>query len=124
MVPSPPYRYPQYINYTFSHTRHIHTTMAPNVSSPVLVTGVTGFVGAHVALELLSRGYKVRGTMRNVSKANSLRELPHFTKYIESGQLSFVEVPDVGKGDFTDAMKGVEWVMHIASPFSLSADNG
>ncbi|MFK7915478.1 MAG: NAD-dependent epimerase/dehydratase family protein [Pseudomonadales bacterium] len=32
----------------------------------ICVVGVSGFVGSHVAAELLSRGYNVNGTLRNV----------------------------------------------------------
>jgi dihydroflavonol-4-reductase len=31
----------------------------------VLLTGISGFVAKHVAIELLNSGYKVLGTVRN-----------------------------------------------------------
>lgn len=31
----------------------------------ICVIGVSGFIGSHVAAELLRRGYSVRGTLRN-----------------------------------------------------------
>ena len=41
---------------------------------PVLVTGASGFVGAHVVLELLKREIPVRAMMRDVSLANMFPE--------------------------------------------------
>ena len=35
----------------------------------ISVTGAAGFVGRHVVLELLARGYRVRGLMRDAAKA-------------------------------------------------------
>ena len=34
----------------------------------VLVTGVSGFLGHHCALELLKNGYHVRGSVRDLNK--------------------------------------------------------
>jgi dihydroflavonol-4-reductase len=34
----------------------------------VLVTGISGFVGQHCAVELLKKGYAVRGSIRSLSK--------------------------------------------------------
>lgn len=36
--------------------------------SLVLVTGVNGFLGSHIADQFLRNGYKVRGTVRDPSK--------------------------------------------------------
>jgi len=38
----------------------------------VLVTGGTGYLGAHVVSVLLDRGYKVRAAVRNQKKADAL----------------------------------------------------
>ena len=34
----------------------------------VLLTGISGFLGGHVALQLLNSGYTVRGSLRNLSR--------------------------------------------------------
>lgn len=50
----------------------------------VLVTGITGFIGAHVAKQLLQAGYHVRGTVRSMEKANELVRLnPDFKDEVE-----------------------------------------
>ncbi len=38
----------------------------------VAVTGASGFIGLHCILSLLQEGYRVRGTLRDMSRADSL----------------------------------------------------
>lgn len=38
------------------------------MSEAVLVTGLTGFIAKHVTAQLLERGYRVRGTVRDPEK--------------------------------------------------------
>ncbi len=42
----------------------------------VLITGISGFIAKHVALEFLKAGYKVRGTVRTRSKGDKARKAP------------------------------------------------
>lgn len=37
----------------------------------VLVTGITGYIGKHVAAELLRQKYEVVGTIRSLAKAEA-----------------------------------------------------
>ncbi|KAH6710591.1 NAD dependent epimerase/dehydratase [Leptodontidium sp. MPI-SDFR-AT-0119] len=86
--------------------------MAP---SYVLVTGATGFIGAHVVDVLLNRGLKVRGATRSIKKGEAmLQARPQFAT-----QLDFVQIEDFEKsGVFEDAVKDVDAVIHVASPFT------
>lgn len=71
----------------------------------VLVTGPSGFIGAHVFVQLLEKGYSVRGTVRSQSKADYFTK--RFPKEAEAGRISFVIVKDIAKsGAFKDAVKG------------------
>ena len=38
----------------------------------VLVTGISGYIGIHCAVELLKNGYKVRGSLRDLSKSKTI----------------------------------------------------
>lgn len=81
----------------------------------VLVTGATGFVASHITRQLLQRGYKVRGTVRDQAKAQWLID-DHFKSYADSGSYELVTVPDLSAaGAFDEAVKGVSAVAHIAS---------
>ncbi|KAF7521459.1 hypothetical protein G7054_g12432 [Neopestalotiopsis clavispora] len=81
----------------------------------VLVTGASGFIGTNIVAEFLKAGYHVRGTVRSESSARTAREAhPEY----DARYLSFSIVPDiVKKGAFDEAVKGVDGVIHSASPF-------
>jgi len=82
--------------------------------SLVLITGITGFVAAHTAKQLLERGYRVRGTARNLATASWLTE-DLFKKYSARGDFELVEVPDIGADKaYDDVVPGVAAIMHVA----------
>lgn len=83
----------------------------------VLVTGASSFVGAHVLEQFLSEGTPVRGVARSQSSADRILKVN--AKY--ASLLSFAIVPDItAPGAFDDAVKDVEGVIHIASPFTIN----
>ncbi|KAK2685732.1 hypothetical protein QWA68_015287 [Fusarium oxysporum] len=83
--------------------------------STVLVTGVNGLIGSHVANEFLERGYNVRGTVRDVSKSAWIQDL--FVKQYGKDKFTLFPVIDLTLPDvFEEAIKGVAAVVHIASP--------
>jgi dihydroflavonol-4-reductase len=84
----------------------------------VLVTGVSGFLGGHVALELLKAGYRVRGSVRSLAKGAKVREaLERAGANVSS--LEFVELDLLSDKGWEDAAKGCDFLQHIASPFVL-----
>ena len=93
------------------------------VGSTILVTGVNGFLGAHVALALLQAGYKVKGVVRSKAKGEALvRLLPPDLQ----SSISFVYVEDITKPaayQAVDAFDGVDAVCHLASPLLGSVGN-
>ncbi|GAA5979115.1 hypothetical protein JCM5350_007071 [Sporobolomyces pararoseus] len=88
--------------------------------SLILVTGANGFIASHLIEQLLSLGYKVRGTTRTASKLDSLKS-KWDSKYPD--QFEVAEVEDITvDGAFDQAIKGVHGVAHVASNVSFSSD--
>ncbi|KAK7526040.1 aldehyde reductase [Phyllosticta citriasiana] len=89
--------------------------------STILVTGVNGLIGSHVADQLIKFGYKVRGTVREPSKHKWIEEL--FEKSYGPGKIELVSVKDMAAdGAFDEAIKGVSGVAHVASVVSFDLD--
>lgn len=85
-------------------------------SKPVLISGVTGFVGMNCVLVYLEKGYAVRGTVRNESRAKELKEtLSQHTSQIDN--LEFVNANLLEDNGWDIAIQGCEYVLHVASPF-------
>jgi nucleoside-diphosphate-sugar epimerase len=83
----------------------------------VLVTGATGFLGFRVLLYTLEQGYQVRAAVRSDAKANTIKSNPALQALNRDSQLSFVTVPDfLAPGAFDEAVQGVKYVIHVASP--------
>ena len=71
----------------------------------ILVTGVNGLVASHTAVQALEAGYKVRGTMRDESKAQWMKE--KLDKDYGPGNFELVVVKDLAAdGAFDEAIKG------------------
>jgi len=82
----------------------------------VLVTGASGFLGAQIVDYLFQAGYAVRGTSRS-GKADQLRK-----NYVNP-DFEVAVVDDLVKGDFSAALKGVNSVIHVASPLSQGTNH-
>ena len=77
----------------------------------VLVTGVSGFVGAAVARALAAAGYRVRGLARATSPTANLRDFP--------GEI--VEGDLLDKLAIERAMTGCDSLVHVAADYRLWA---
>ena len=88
------------------------------MSDLVLLTGINGYIAKHVALALLRNGYRVRGTMRNASGADALRQT--LKKHgADVSRLSFVEADLTSDNHWTEAVQECAFVQHVASPFPI-----
>ena len=85
----------------------------------VLVTGGTGFVAGHCILQLLRSGYKVRATVRSVSKTAKVKEMLKNGGISSFEDISFIEANLSLDNNWTEAMQGCEYVLHVASPIFL-----
>ena len=75
-----------------------------------LVTGASGYIAMHVIDQLLKQGHSVRGTIRNLNdkeKVDALKKL---------GPIELVEADLENTESWKRAVKGVEIVLHIATP--------
>ncbi|KAJ5648506.1 NAD(P)-binding protein, partial [Penicillium lividum] len=80
----------------------------------------SGFVATHVVKAFLEHGYHVRGTVRSEQTAVNVRK--NFLGY--SDRLSFTIVEDMAKpGAFDEAVRGVDGVIHTASPFTFEVQD-
>lgn len=88
----------------------------------ILATGTTGHVGYRTLIEALSKGYRVRAAVRSESKIAEIKAAKSTQPYLN--QLSFTIVPKIDKdGAFDEAVKGVDYVVHIASPLAVPSDD-
>ena len=86
------------------------------MNKKVLLTGITGYIANHCAVELLKNGYSVRGSLRNISKSEKI--INAIKKEVDpKDNLEFCELNLLNDKGWNDAAKGCDFVMHVASPF-------
>jgi len=92
--------------------------MFMKTSKPVLVTGASGFIAIHCIIQLLEQGYQVRGTLRSMNRESELRKT--LAKFVQADdRLTFVQADLLEDAGWADAMRGCDYVLHVASPFPL-----
>jgi dihydroflavonol-4-reductase len=90
----------------------------------VLLTGASGYIGKHIALQLLNDGYTVRASVRKLSKGDEVRNAvaPHISSGVDlASKLSFVELDLEKDAGWSQALVGIDVLMHTASPFPLGS---
>lgn len=90
----------------------------PCTQSPVCVTGASGFIASRLVKDLLARGYEVRGTVRD---AKAIEKYEYLTSLPGAAEgLTLVSANLLDPSSFEAAVEGCEYVVHTASPYSLS----
>jgi dihydroflavonol-4-reductase len=84
------------------------------MSPLVLLTGASGFLGAHTTLALLHAGFRVRAAVRNVPKARA--RFARFVPAEQSERLSFVELELTRDDGWVEAATDCSYIVHTASP--------
>jgi len=89
----------------------------------VLITGVTGYLGAHVAdVFLKDGGFRVRGTVRSTKNPAKIEPLKKaFGDKFE--ELELVEADLLDEDSLVRACKDATYVVHTASPYVLNVRN-
>jgi len=81
----------------------------------VLVTGISGFIARHCAVELLNAGYGVRGTVRSLRRVDDVRA--SLAKHSDVARLEFTVADLESDAHWPQAIAGCAHVLHVASPF-------
>lgn len=82
----------------------------------VLLTGITGFLGSHTAIQLLNKGYELVGTLRSKDRIDSIRKI--IGKHTANiNNLTFAEADLNDANIWLQLTKNIDYVQHIASPF-------
>jgi len=96
----------------------------------VLVTGGTGFVGIHAILQLLQKGYNVKTTLRSMGRREEVLDMlrnggvadvvgPRGGGVGAGDRVRFVEADLTKDAGWDEAARGVEYVLHVASPLPM-----
>jgi dihydroflavonol-4-reductase len=82
----------------------------------VLVTGGSGFLGGWCLVELLGRDYRARTTVRDLARADEVRE--SVGSQVDVGdRLTVVAADLTDDRGWAEAVEGCDYVLHVASPF-------
>jgi hypothetical protein len=80
----------------------------------ILAIGANGFIVSHIILEFLKLGYKVRGTVRDISGSAWLTE-ELFQSYTANCSFELITFPDMAaENAFNDTIKDVSAVVQVA----------
>jgi len=83
----------------------------------VLVTGGSGYLGAHCLIRLLDEGYRVRTTVRSLDRVPKVKAMLRRGGVENPDRVTFAAADLTSDEGWKEAMSGCELVLHVASPF-------
>lgn len=96
------------------------STTAPTRQTTVLVTGGTGYVGGYTIARLLRDGYIVRTTVRAKDREKEILATLAGAGIDPEDRLEFAVADLASDAGWADAAHGIDYVLHVASPFPPS----
>jgi dihydroflavonol-4-reductase len=81
----------------------------------VLITGISGFIAKHCAVEMLDAGYGLRGTVRSLKRADEVRAA--LARHTDTSRLEFAQADLESDAGWSEAVAGCAHILHLASPF-------
>ena len=84
----------------------------------VLITGATGAIAKWCSVEALKAGYRIRGTVRSLGRADEVAAAVA-SQGCDASQIEFVEADLLNEAGWVEAMRDCRFVLHVASPFPL-----
>ncbi|MDP4090372.1 MAG: aldehyde reductase [Bacillota bacterium] len=82
----------------------------------VLVTGGSGFIAVHIILKLLNQGYRVRATLRTLSRQDEVKSMLAQGGATDFVNLEFIQTDLTSYRNWMEAATGATYVIHVASP--------
>ena len=89
--------------------------------STILVTGGSGFIAGHCLAELAKAGHALRTTVRTASREAELRDLLGKAGATFGDRLTVCVADLTADAGWREAVKGCDFVLHVASPFPPGA---
>eukprot|EP00891_Asterochloris_glomerata_P006503 jgi/Astpho2/6503/Aster-06963 len=100
--------------------------MAPDASTSAIpvavVSGASGFIATELVSQLLSKGYEVRGTVRDPNNQAKVAHLVQLGQALP-GKLTLHAADLLKKGSFDKVVDGAHFVFHTASPFQRDVED-
>ena len=81
----------------------------------VLITGVSGFIARHCAVDMLNAGYAVRGTVRSLQRSAEVSA--SLSRHADVSRFSLVQADLESDDGWDAAVADCAHVLHVASPF-------
>lgn len=82
----------------------------------VLVTGGSGFIAGHCIVQLLEQGFLVRTTIRSLAREAAVRAVLAEAGMRHGENLTFVAADLTSDAGWAEAVAGIDFVLHVASP--------